>query len=123
VLLILVGLAFAVPLLWTVSVGAVGEARAVRRTDPRIGCQAWVAVPGLPGRRYRCCEPIYAGGSWCLRHEVDRTDEHGSAGAGVTLVDEPQAVGRALARARIGIPLALASLVGAGVVVVTLAGW
>lgn len=122
-LLLLVGLAFAVPLLWTVSVGAVREARALRRTDPRVGCQAWVPVTGLRGRRYRCCEPTYAGGSWCLRHEVERPAEHEGAASDAMLIDEPQAVGRALVRARIGIPLAVASLVGAGVVVVTLAGW
>lgn len=121
-LLILVGLAFAVPILWTVSVGAVREVRQMRASDPRLGCQAWVAVPRLPGRRYRCGASVYAGGPWCLRHEVDREDQHEQA-ADVTLIDEPQGVGRALVRARFGIPLALASLAGAGVVVATLAGW
>lgn len=122
-LLILVGLAFAVPLLWTVSVGAVREVREGRRSDPRLGCQAWVPVAGLSGRRYRCCAPVYAGGSWCLRHEVDRGEEPDAAGTEARFIDEPQAVGRALVRARIGIPLALASLAGAGVVVITFAGW
>lgn len=112
-LLILVGLAFAVPILWTISVGAVREVREVRASDPRLGCQAWVAVAGLPGRRYRCGAAVYAGGTRCLRHEVDRDVEEEGAATDVTLVDEPQAVGRALVRARVGVPLALAALSGA----------
>ncbi|WP_052667578.1 hypothetical protein [Nitriliruptor alkaliphilus] len=111
-LLILVGLAFAVPILWTVSVGAVREVREVRASDPRLGCQAWVAVAGLPGRRYRCGASVYAGGPWCLRHEVDREDQQEVA-ADVTLIDEPQGVGRALVRARVGVPLAAVTALAA----------
>ena len=116
-LLLLVGLLFGVPILWAVSVGAVREARRARRRSPRDGCQAWVAVPGLRGRRYRCCEPVYAGGSWCRRHEVARDGDPASVDD-ATLIDEPQAVGRALVQARIGIPLAILMVLGTGVLVV-----
>jgi hypothetical protein len=108
VLLIVVGLAFAVPILWTVSVGAVREARRLRAVDPREGCQAWVTVPGLRGRVYRCGVPVYAGGSWCLRHEL--SGSRAEADPDVTAVDQPQEAGRALVRARVGIPLAVVTL-------------
>ena len=119
-LLILVVVAFGAPILWTVSVGAVREARRARQQDPRVGCQAWVAVPGLPRRLYRCAEPSYAGGPWCRRHEV--LPEARDAHPDVELIDEPQSVGRALAQARIGIPLALATIVAAAAVVIVWVG-
>lgn len=111
-LLILVGLLLGVPILWTVSVGAVREARRAKRLDPRAGCQAWVAVPGVRGRLYRCCEPVYAGGSWCRPHEVVRAGNATDVDSDAAPIDEPQAVGRALAQARIGVPLALVALLG-----------
>jgi hypothetical protein len=112
VVLVLVGLAFAVPVLWTVSVGAMREVRRARRRSPRVGCQAWVTVPGLPGRLYRCCEPVYASGSFCRRHEADRGSDAPQGDSRPTTIDEPQAVGRALAQARIGIPLAILAVLG-----------
>lgn len=114
-LLALVGLLFAVPVLWAVSVGAVREVRRARARDPRVGCQAWVAVAGLGGCRYRCCEPVFAGGSLCRRHEVERSRAvpgEEAADPDLEMIDQPQAVGRALVQARIGIPLAAGALLG-----------
>ncbi len=112
-LMIVAGVVFGVPIIWALSVGALRDRRRARELGPRTGCQAWVAVSGLPKRRYRCCEPVYAGGPWCRRHEVDRSPAPEPADA--TLIDEHQAVGRAVVQARIGIPLAaLAVLVTVG---------
>lgn len=117
-LLILVGLAFAIPVLWTVSVGALRELGRARGFDPRRGCQAWVAVPGLAGRRYRCCEPVYASGTWCRAHEVALARGELATDHDAVLIDESQAVGRALAQARIGLPLGLVAVVGVVALVV-----
>jgi hypothetical protein len=114
VILALIALAFAVPILWVVSVGALRDARRAREADPRAGCQAWVEVPRLPGRRYRCGSPVHvAGADRCLRHrsprsgsEVDPTPD-----PELTYLDQPAAAGRALALARIGVPLAVLALV------------
>jgi hypothetical protein len=112
VLLALIGLAFAVPILWVVSVGAVRDARRARELDPRIGCQAWVEVPRLPRRRYRCGSPVHvAGADRCLRHRRVLDDDLGAAPGEVDLVDEPAAAGRAIALARIGVPVAAAVVV------------
>jgi hypothetical protein len=121
VLLALIGLAFAVPILWVVSVGAVRDARRARELDPRVGCQAWVEVPRLRDRRYRCGAPVHvAGADRCLVHRRRTPDEADPpADPALTYVDEPAAAGRALALARVGVPLALLSLAGA----VTLAVW
>lgn len=110
-LLIIVGLAVGLPIVWVLSVGALREVRDARRDDPRAGCQAWVRVRGLPGRRYRCAQPLYAGGTWCLPHEVGVRDTAPTADDAIT-VDEPQTVGRALVQARIGVPLALVVVLG-----------
>jgi hypothetical protein len=120
VLLILVVLIIGTPILWAVSVGALREAGRARRRDPRDGCQAWVSVPGLRGRLYRCCEPLYAGGPWCRPHEVARSRDTMEAPGDVTRVDEPQAVGRAIAQARIGVPIAVLVTVAAIAVAVWL---
>lgn len=117
-LLILIGLVFGAPILWTVSVGAVREARRMRQQDPRTGCQEWVAIRGLRGRLYRCGEPICAGGSRCLRHERGADENTEQTHPDSVLIDEPQAVGRALALARIGVPLAIAASVAAVVLLV-----
>lgn len=117
-ILIAIGVLFGVPILWAVSVGALRDARAGRAMDPRAGCQAWVAVPGMPGRRYRCGEPRYAGGPWCRRHEVARARGELEAEPDATLIDEPAAVGRALRQARIGVPLAVLTMVGTVVLLV-----
>jgi hypothetical protein len=118
VLLIAIGVAFGVPILWAVSVGAMRDVRRAREIGPRAGCQAWVAVPGMPGRRYRCCEPRHAGGPRCRLHAVAHArgtlDEEPDA----TLIDEPAAVGRAIRQARIGIPLAALALAGGVVLLV-----
>ena len=119
-LLILVVALFGAPILWTVSVGALREAGRARQRNPRVGCQAWVTVPGMRRRLYRCCEPVYAGGPWCRRHEVARARDALPTAQDTTLIDEPQAVGRALAQARIGVPVALAAILGAGAVAVWL---
>ena len=113
-LLLLAVLAIALPVLWAVSFGALRDARRAREVDPREGCQAWVEVRGQPGRRYRCARPRFAGGTWCRRHEVAPDAERGApdtADAEVELIDEPQDVGRALAQARFGIPVAIATVV------------
>lgn len=115
----LIGLAFAVPILWTVSVGAVRQARRARASDPREGCQAWVAVRGLPGRRYRCCQPVPAPGDDRCRQHRGREVPAAAETSGARLVDEPQEVGRSLALARVGVPAAAVALVGA----VALAAW
>jgi hypothetical protein len=110
VLLALIGLAFAVPILWVVSVGAVRDARRARELDPRAGCQAWVEVPRLRGRRYRCGSPVHvAGGDRCLRHRAPPGDVEVDApqDPSLTYLDQPAAAGRALALARIGVPLAV----------------
>lgn len=117
-LLILIGLVFGAPILWTISVGALREARRMRRQDPRTGCQEWVAVRGMRGRLYRCSEPICAGGSRCLRHERGADESAEETHPGAALIDEPQGVGRALALARIGVPLAVAASVAAVVLLV-----
>lgn len=111
-ILIAIGVLFGVPILWAVSVGALRDARAGRETDPRAGCRAWVVVPGMPGRRYRCGEPRYAGGPWCRRHEVAHTRGELEAEPDARLIDEPAAVGRAVRQARIGVPLAVLTLAG-----------
>ncbi|MEX1164241.1 MAG: hypothetical protein WEB03_11745 [Nitriliruptor sp.] len=117
-LLLLVGLAFALPILWTISVGAIREARRAREVDPREGCQAWVAVRGVGGRLYRCAQPVFIeGGSRCLRHRQAERDP-ASVDPDADLIDQPQAVGRATALARIGVPLAVlvaTALVGTAV--------
>lgn len=115
-LMIVAGVMFGVPILWALTVGARRDERRARELGPRSGCPAWVAVTGLPKRRYRCCEPVYAGGPWCRRHEVDRSPAPETAE--VTLIDEHQAVGRAVVQARIGIPLVALTViatVGAGI--------
>lgn len=117
--LIAIGVLFGVPVLWAVSVGALRDARAGRAMDPRVGCQAWVAVPGMPRRRYRCGEPRYAGGPWCRRHEVAHARSDAEPEPDATLIDEPAAVGRAMRQARFGVPLAVLTVVGA----VVLLGW
>lgn len=114
-ILALVALVVAVPLLWAVSVGAIREAKAHRRAGAASGCRAWVEVAGMPGRRYRCCEPVYAGGPRCLRHELEADGDD----PGAEHVEESQAVARALVRARIGVPTAVAALA----LVVTLTAW
>lgn len=118
-LLTIVGLVFAVPILWAVSVGAIRELRRARRRSPRNGCQAWVAVPGLGGRRYRCCEPVFAGGDRCRRHHGAGESPLAQADVDAVFVDEPAAVGRALALARIGVPLAVVTVL----VVFAVAWW
>jgi hypothetical protein len=113
VILALIALAFAVPILWVVSVGALRDARRAREADPRAGCQAWVEVPRLPGRRYRCASPVHvAGADRCLRHrspggsgEVEPTPD-----PALTYLDQPAAAGRSLALARVGVPLAVLTL-------------
>jgi hypothetical protein len=123
VILALIALAFAVPILWVVSVGALRDARRAREADPRAGCQAWVEVPRLPGRRYRCGSPVHvAGADRCLRHrsprggsEVDPTPE-----PELTYLDEPAAAGRALVLARIGVPLAVLAVLAAAACLVWL---
>jgi hypothetical protein len=112
VILVAIGVLFGVPVLWAVSVGALRDARAGRAMDPRAGCQAWVAVPGMPGRRYRCAEPRYAGGPWCRRHEVAHARGLIEEEPEATLIDEPAAVGRAVRQARIGVPLAVLTVAG-----------
>lgn len=119
-ILIAIGILVGAPILWTVSVGAVREARLARTRDPRSGCQAWVEVPGpgMRGRHYRCGEPRYAGGAWCRLHEVQRARGTFDERPDALRIDEHQAVGRAMARARIGVPLAgLSVLATAGFVV------
>lgn len=111
-LFIVLALIIGLPVLWTVSVGALRDARRARQLDPRDGCQAWVTVSGLRGRRYRCYEPVYAGGPWCRRHEVQGRTEPAEIDPDVDLIDEPQAVGRAIVQARIGIPLGIATVLG-----------
>lgn len=111
-ILIAIGVLFGVPILWAVSVGALRDARAGRAMDPRTGCQAWVAVPGMPGRRYRCGEPRYAGGPRCRRHEVAHARGDLEPDPDGTLIDESAAVGRAVRQARIGVPLAVLTVVG-----------
>ena len=110
--LIVIGVLFGVPILWAVSVGAMRDVRRAREIGPRAGCQAWVAVPGMAGRRYRCCEPRYAGGPWCRRHEVAHARGTLEQDPDARLIDEPAAVGRAVRQARIGIPLVVLSVVG-----------
>jgi hypothetical protein len=115
-LLALIALVFGVPVLWAVSVGALRDARRARQRDPREGCQAWVAVPRMGRRRYRCGAPLHAGGPTCRRHALADLGSPAAPAAsedGVVLVDEPQDVGRALAQARVGVPLAIASTLGA----------
>jgi hypothetical protein len=102
----------AIPVLWALSVGAMGNARRARERDPRRGCQAWVAITGLGDRRYRCCEPRYAGGPWCRRHEVAHRRGELELAPDAALIDEPQEVGRSLVQARIGVPLAVLYLLG-----------
>jgi hypothetical protein len=118
VILIAIGVLFGVPVLWTVSVGAVREARRARRIDPRAGCQAWVKVPGLRGRRYRCGEPLFAGGPGCRLHDSERARDILHVDPDAELIDEHQAVGRALAQARIGIPLAVVTVLATCVLIV-----
>jgi hypothetical protein len=123
VILIALGVLFGVPVLWTVSVGAVRDARRARQIDPRSGCQAWVTVRGLGGRRYRCGEPLFAGGPGCRRHESERARDTlqvdpDKADPDAELIDEHQAVGRALAQARIGIPLAIVTVLATLVLIV-----
>jgi len=107
-----IGVLFGVPILWAVSVGAMRDVRRAREIGPRAGCQAWVTVPGLSGRRYRCCEPRYAGGPWCRLHAVADTRGTLERDPDARLIDEPAAVGHAVRQARIGIPLAVVSVVG-----------
>ncbi|MTV24064.1 hypothetical protein FTX61_01310 [Nitriliruptoraceae bacterium ZYF776] len=121
-LLLLVALLVGLPLLWTVSVGALRDLRRARALDPRSGCQAWVTVRRLPDRRYRCGTPTYAGTDRCRLHlatEVTATPRaagpapgHATDRRGVRHLDEPQAVGQAIVLARIGVPLAVATSVG-----------
>jgi hypothetical protein len=118
VLLLIVGLVVAVPIRWAVSAGALREVRRARELDPRQGCQAWVAVPRVRDRLYRCGEPVYAGGGRCLRHETGRAPDAGATHPDARRVDEPQAVGRALALARVGVPLATLAAVAATALVV-----
>ena len=103
----------AIPVLWALSVGALRTVRRARTRDPRQGCQAWVAISGLPGRRYRCGVPRDPGGAWCRRHEVDARRGTLELEPDATLIDEPQQVGQGLAQARIGIPLAVLYLAAA----------
>jgi hypothetical protein len=117
VLLLLVGLAVAVPILWTLSVGAVREARAGRAADPARGCRAWTAVRGLPGRLYRCGEPVYAGGTRCLPHE--RGGDDAASHPDAERVEAPRWAAEARVRARIGVPLAVLLLVA----LVSVAAW
>ena len=105
VLLLLVALVVVPPIAWAVSVGAVRELRRARAVDPRVGCQAWVAVRGLSGGCYRCARPGVAGSPWCRIH-INATTDAGPEVSCSRRIDEPQAVGRALAIARVGIPIA-----------------
>jgi hypothetical protein len=116
VILALIALAFAVPILWVVSVGALRDARRAREADPRAGCQAWVEVPRLPGRRYRCASPVHVAGSdRCLRHRTPRGSREAVATPDpeLTYLDQPAAAGRALVLARVGVPLAVLALLAA----------
>lgn len=119
-LLALIGLAFAVPILWVVSVGAVRDARRAREADPRAGCQAWIEVPHLPGRRYRCGSPVHvAGADRCLRHRAPRGGEvEPQPDPALTYLDQPAAAGRALVLARVGVPLAVLVLLAAAAALV-----
>jgi hypothetical protein len=123
VILALIALAFAVPILWVVSVGALRDARRAREADPRDGCQAWVEVPRLPGRRYRCGSPVHvATADRCLRHRSPRggSEVDPPPDPALTYLDQPSAAGRALALARIGVPLAVLALVATVVLAIWL---
>ncbi|MCC5948979.1 MAG: hypothetical protein JJT89_11035 [Nitriliruptoraceae bacterium] len=109
------------PILWAMSVGALREVRRLQAQDPPwTGCPVWVRVRGVPGRRYRCAQRPAHGGTRCPQHEASarRGELHEPAGRDV---EEPQDVGRALAQARLAIPLAVA-LVLTGVVTLVALG-
>ena len=118
-IILLVALALAAVSLWSVSIGAVLDARRERRRDLGSVCRAWVPLAGGE-RLYRCGATPVPGREHCPTHAAPSRRNAEATHPGAERVEATRQWADARRKMRWGLPLASATLVA---VVVAVAVW
>lgn len=114
-IVLLVALVLAAVSLWSVSIGAVLDARRERDRDLATVCRAWVPLAG-GHRLYRCGAPTAAGRDHCPTHATPSRRNAAVTHPGAQRVEATRQWADARRKMRWGLPLASATVLVVAVV-------